>query len=73
MAKNQQNIFQTCVPSIFDAKMVEQEPLTHFNQEYPIIKVLHLRESLFLVAHINGLLALVDFEQPEADGPIDCF
>lgn len=42
--------------------MVELEPLTHFNQDYPIIKVLHLRESLFLVAYINGLLELVDFD-----------
>ena len=73
LARKEQDIFQTCVPSVFDAKMTELPPITHLNQDISILKVVHLRGSIFLVAYINALIEMVDFSTPEAEEPLDSF
>lgn len=55
------------MPSIFDAKVTRLEPIRHVNQDIPVIKVIHLRESLFVVAYVSGLIEVLDFDQPEAE------
>ena len=57
---------QTCVPGVFDAEMTELEPIKHLNQTISVLKIAHLRESIFVVGYINGLIELVDFDTPEA-------
>ena len=60
LLKNKQHIFQLCLPTMFDSKMIELDPITKF-KEIPILKVMHLRDSLFIVAYINALIELRDF------------
>lgn len=45
-------------------------PITHFNQDIPLMKILHLRESLFIVAYVSGLIQMVDFENPFTEQPL---
>ena len=37
------------------------------NQDVPVLKLVHLRDSLFIVAYINGLIEMIDFERPESE------
>ena len=53
--------------------MTELPPITHLNQDISILKVVHLRGSIFLVAYINALIEMVDFSTPEAEEPLDSF
>ena len=62
LAKKQQDIFVTCIPAIFDTKMTELTPIKHINQMIPVQKIIHLRESIFLVSYISGLIEMIDFE-----------
>lgn len=71
--KNRQNIFQSCVPSIFDCTMTQLPTIEHLNQEVPVLKVAHLREGIFVVGYVSGLLELVDFDNTQAEGPLDSF
>lgn len=73
LKKKEQDIFQTCMPSIFDAKMEELPDIVHLNQSIPVQKVMHLRDSLFIVSYINGLIEMVDFATPEAEEPLLSF
>ena len=66
LSKKRQHILQTCVPSVFDAKMTELEPITHLNQTISVLKIAHIRQSIFVVGYITGLIELVDFDTPEA-------
>ena len=61
------------MPSIFDAKMTELPEIVHLNQTIPVQKVMHLRESIFIVSYINGLIEMIDFSTPEAEEPLDSF
>ena len=48
-------------------------PITHLNQDIPVQQVKHLRESLFIVSYINGLIEMIDFSTPEAEEPLHSF
>ena len=67
LRRKRQDITQLCVPSIFDARITRLEPVRHVNQDVPVLKLVHLRESLFIVAYINGLIEMIDFERPESE------
>jgi len=55
------------MPSIFDTKASQLEPVKHINQDFPVMKIVHLRESLFLVAYVIGRIELLDLDNPEAE------
>ena len=62
------------MPSIFDGTMKEILPeIEHFNQDIPLRKVVHLRDSIFVVSYINGLIEMIDFSTPEAEEPLHSF
>ena len=47
--------------------MQQLPPIKHVNQELPILAVKHLRESYFLVAYRNGLLEVLNFDDPQEE------
>ena len=48
-------------------------PISHLNDSIPVQNVLHLRESIFIVSYINGLIEMVDFSTPDAEEPLLSF
>ena len=53
--------------------MTQLPTIEHLNQEVPVLKVAHLREGIFVVGYVSGLLELVDFDNTQAEGPLDSF
>ena len=58
-----------CAPGIFGAQMVQLASVKHVDQELPVLTIKHLRDSYFLVAYINGLLEVLNFDDP-AEEPL---
>ena len=44
--------------------MTELEPVRHINQTIPVLKIVHIRQSIFVVSYINGLIEMIDFSTP---------
>ena len=55
-------MFRECKPTIFSVKLRQMKPYTNLDPTY-VQKVLHLREDIFVVQYMGGLIELRDLSQ----------
>ena len=75
--KNQQGMFRHCHPTILSQQMTHVETVTNL-LSLPVTRVIHLRDDLFLVGYVTGVIELRDFSRAnpvgnEPDEPIAAF
>ena len=65
-----QGIFRHCHPTILTARMTELPPITNL-KPLRIVRILHLRENLFLIGYAQcGCIQLRDLSDSKAGRPI---
>ena len=50
--------------------MIELPPITNLEENVPVKKICHARDTIWVVAYINGLIQLIDFNNPDAQEPL---
>ena len=75
--KNSQGVFRHSHPTILSAQMTQLKPVTNL-LPLPVTRVIHLRDDLFLVGYVTGVVELRDFSKAkptgtEPDEPIAAF
>ena len=53
--------------------MTELPPITTLRPDIPVMKVKHVRGSLWIVAYIGGLIEMVDFNGQAGQEPLLSF
>ena len=72
-AKQEQNLLRQCKPSIFGGKVERLADFTNLHDAY-VQKILHIREDMFVLMYVGGLIEMRDFsnQSPDAE-PIYSF